>query len=132
LPLLAFTRPEVVLIATEDGRKSWRLNPDGPDDGEGLDLPPIHRLIITDGRLVLDEQRRGMKLVASVTAREGSDGEAGFRLDGEGTLNGTPLTVTIQGGPFINIRRDRPYAFTGTLTGVGSKLVADGAITRPF
>src|SRR5690606_38713699 len=89
LPLLAFTRPEVVLIATEDGRKSWQLNPDRPDDGEGLDLPPIHRLIITDGRLVLDEQRRGMKLVASVTARKGSDGEAGFRLDGEVTLNGT-------------------------------------------
>lgn len=132
MPMVAVTRPEVVLIAAADGRQSWRLNPDAPDDGKGLKLPPINRLIIRDGKLSLDEQRRKIKLEAVVTAREGSDGRAGFHLDGEGTINGTPLTLVVRGGPFINIRRDRPYGFQATLAGIGSRLEARGSITRPF
>ncbi|RZJ04044.1 MAG: AsmA family protein [Brevundimonas sp.] len=132
LPRLIITRPEAVLIATEDGRQSWELNPDKPDDGQGMKLPLINRLIINNGTISLDEQRRGMKLEATITAREGSDGQAGFHLDGEGSLNGTPLTLEVRGGPFINIRRNQPYAFRAELSGVGSRLVADGSITRPF
>lgn len=132
MPRVAITRPEAVLIATEDGRQSWKLNPDAPDTGQGLKLPPINQLIIRDGKISLDEQRRDMKLEAVVTAREGSDGDAGFDLRGQGSLNGTPLTLTVQGGPFINIRRDRPYSFQATLAGIGSRLVANGSITRPF
>ncbi|MFN3558352.1 MAG: AsmA family protein [Brevundimonas sp.] len=132
MPLVAITRPEVVLIATEDGRQSWELNPDAPDTGEGLKLPPINQLIIRDGTLSLDEQGRNIKLEATISAREGSDGQAGFNLNGEGTVNGTPLTLAIQGGPFINIRRNHPYGFQATLAGVGSRLEARGSITRPF
>ncbi|KAK0351623.1 hypothetical protein LTR94_024237 [Friedmanniomyces endolithicus] len=132
MPLLSFTRPRVVLIATEDGRKSWELNPDQPDDGEGMKLPVIHQLVITDGALVFDEQRRGLKLQANVNAREAADGEAGFVLDGQGTVNGSPLRLRVQGGPFINIRRNRPYPFEADVSGAGSSLSAKGAITRPF
>lgn len=132
VPRVAITRPEVVLIATEDGRRSWQLNPDEPDDGKGLKLPPIHQLIITDGSLSLDERRRKIRLEATLSAREGSQGRAGFRLDGQGTINGTPLTLAVAGGPFINIRRDRPYPFRASLAGVNSTLEARGSITRPF
>tara|TARA_R110000868_G_scaffold395710_1_gene667529 strand:- start:8228 stop:10270 length:2043 start_codon:yes stop_codon:yes gene_type:complete len=132
IPLLSIIRPDVVLIADREGRTSWTLNPDRPDDGRGMKLPPIQRLIITDGKLSLDEQRRKVKLAATVTAREGSDEQAGFHLQGDGTLNGTPLTLIVRGGPFINIRRDRPYDFTAELSGVNSRLKADGAVTRPF
>lgn len=135
MPLLAVTRPRAVLIVTEDGRRSWDLNPEEPDDGEGLKLPPIHRLVIEDGQLSLDEQRRGITLDARVAAREASgadDDESGFRLTGEGAINCSPLTLTIEGGPFINIRRDRPYGFRATLAGARSQLTADGSVTRPF
>ena len=132
MPRVAITRPVAVLISTEDGRKSWALNPDAPDTGEGTKLPPIQRLIIRDGRISLDEQGRDIHLEATVNAREGTDGEAGFRLDGEGTINGTPLTVTVSGGPFLNVRRDRPYAFQAEVDGAGTRMVADGSITRPF
>jgi len=132
MPLLAFTRPDVVLIATADGRKSWDLNPAKPDTGEGMKLPVIQQLVITDGKLVLDEQRRELTLEAAVNAREGSGGDAGFVLDGRGTVNGSPLTLRIQGGPFINIRRNRPYQFEASIDGAGSSLNARGAITRPF
>ena len=131
MPLVQITRPEVVLIVTPDGRKSWVLNPDKPDTGPTR-LPPINRLVIRDGTVSLNEQRRKIRLEATVNAREGSDETAGFHLDGRGTINGTPLTLTVRGGPFINIKRDRPYGFKAELSGVGSRLVADGSITRPF
>jgi len=132
MPLVQITRPRAVLISTEDGRQSWRLDPDAPDTGEGLRLPPINRLLIEDGQVSLDEQGRHIKLEATINAREGSDERAGFHLDGRGTINGTPLTVLVRGGPFINIRRDRPYTFHGEVAGVGTRLIADGSITRPF
>ncbi|MBI2262688.1 MAG: AsmA family protein [Caulobacterales bacterium] len=132
MPRVVVARPRAVLISTGDGRKSWHLNPDQPDTGEGLKLPPINRLLIQDGRVTLDEQRRKLRLEATFDAREGSDGQAGFHLDGKGTINGTPLTVVVRGGPFINIRRDRPYGFHGEITGAGTRMVADGSITRPF
>jgi uncharacterized protein involved in outer membrane biogenesis len=132
MPLVQITRPRAVLISTGDGRQSWRLDPDAPDTGEGLRLPPINRLLIEDGQVSLDEQGRRIKLDATINAREGSDERAGFHLDGKGTINGTPLTVLVRGGPFINIRRDRPYTFHGEVAGVGTRLIADGSITRPF
>jgi len=132
MPLLSFTRPQVVLIATEDGRKSWELNPDKPDTGEGMKLPVIQQLTITDGRLSFDDQRRDLRLEAAVDAREAAGGDAGFVLAGQGTVNGSPLTLKIQGGPFVNIRRNRPYRFEAEVSGAGSRLNAKGAITRPF
>ena len=133
MPLLAITRPRVHLIAARDGRQSWDLEPGRPDTGEGMRLPVIQRLVITDGRVVLDERRRGLTLDASINAREtASDGDAGFLLDGQGSINGSPLTLRIEGGPFINIRRDRPYRFRADLSGARSRLVAEGSITRPF
>ncbi len=132
MPVVAINRPEVVLISTADGRRSWQLNPDQPDTGDGMELPLINQLLIRDGTISLDEQGREIRLQATINAREGSDGKAGFHLDGKGTINRTPLTLTVSGGPFINIRRDRPYTFHGEIAGVGTRLVADGAITRPF
>jgi uncharacterized protein involved in outer membrane biogenesis len=131
MPLVQITRPEIVLISTADGRKSWMLDPDRPDTGP-INLPPINNLVIRDGKVFLDEQGRKIRLNAIVNAREGTDGTAGFHLEGEGTINGTPLTLSVRGGPFINIKRDRPYGFRAELSGVGSTLVADGSITKPF
>lgn len=132
MPVVQITRPEVVLISTADGRKSWVLDPDKPETDDALKLPPINRLIIRDGRLSLANHERDIKLEATLNAREGSDGDAGFQLAGRGTMNGTPLTLEVRGGPFINIQRNRPYGFKAELSGVRSTLIADGSITRPF
>lgn len=132
---LTMTRPTVHLVVDSQGRRSWDLKPDRPDDGRGAKLPVIQRLVIKDGRLTLDEQRRGMTLDAMITAREARSpdgGESGFLLDGKGTMKGAPLTLRVTGGAFVNIRRDRPYAFTADLAGAGSRLKAEGAIDRPF
>ena len=131
MPRVIITRPEVVLIAAEDGRLSWVLDP-GKTDDQGMKIPLSNHLVIRDGGLSVDELKRDLTLRATLSAREGSDGQAGFHLDGRGTMNGTPLRLEVRGGPFINIRRDRPYGFKAELSGVGSTLIADGSITRPF
>ena len=132
MPLLSITRPRVVMISDRQGRKSWRLDADRPDDGRGAKLPPIERLIISDGALTFEEQRRGLSVNATVNAQETAGGTAGFVLDGRGAVRGSPMTVRIEGGPFVNIRRDRPYAFQADVRGAGSALTARGRITRPF
>ncbi|WP_234287664.1 AsmA family protein [Brevundimonas diminuta] len=99
---LTLTRPRVHLVVDSQGRRSWDLEPNRPDDGRGARLPVIQRLVIHDGRLTLNEQRRGMTLDAVVTAREArspQDGESGFVLDGKGTMNGEPLTLRVTGVP---------------------------------
>jgi uncharacterized protein involved in outer membrane biogenesis len=135
MPLLAITRPNVVLISTEDGRQSWDLEPNKPDTGEGMKLPLINQLVIQDGRISLDARDRDITLEAAISAREAAsaaDSDTGFTLTGEGSVNGSPLTLQIEGGAFVNIRRNRPYHFEATLAGARSRLVANGAITRPF
>jgi uncharacterized protein involved in outer membrane biogenesis len=133
MPLLSIQRAEVYLVSTKDGRQSWDLNPGKPDTGEGMKLPVIQQLVIQNGHVVIDEQKRGLSLDATVNAREAAgDGEAGFVLDGTGSVNRSPLTLRIEGGPFIAIRRDRPYHFNAVLAGAGSRLTADGSVTRPF
>lgn len=133
LPLLRLTEPQVVLIHDEEGRKSWSLSADRPST-RPTRLPPIDQLIIRDGRLTLEDRRRDLTLDAAVHAREVGEGEEGssFDLDGEGALRGNPLTLTIRGGPFVNIRRDRPYDFTARLSGGGTTLSAEGQVVRPF
>jgi uncharacterized protein involved in outer membrane biogenesis len=98
-----------------------------------MKLPVIQQLIIQDGHIVVEEQKRDLSLDATVNAREtAGDGDAGFVLDGNGSINRSPLTLRIEGGPFINIRRDRPYPFKAVLAGAQSRLTADGSVTRPF
>ncbi|MBB5745053.1 AsmA family protein [Brevundimonas variabilis] len=131
---LAITRPVAVMIVDQQGRRSWVLDPDNRDD-EPTTLPLIQRLTITDGRMLYRDLSRDIALDARITAREtapGVEGRTGFHLDGKGTRNGQPLTLAVQGGAFVNIRRDRPYAFSAILEGAGSSLAAEGRLLRPF
>ena len=137
VPALTVTRPDAVLIIDEEGRQSWALDPDRTDDS-GENLPAIQRLTIREGRLRFEERGRDLTLDARIDARETAEGfeedgeRVGFRLIGEGSLNGEPLELRVRGAPFINVRRDRPYAFRAELSGAGTTVSADGAITRPF
>lgn len=134
LPRLVIIRPVAVMIVDPEGRRSWVLDPDAPDDRRTA-LPLIERLGITDGRVLYRDLSRDITLDARVMASEtarGVEGRTGFHLDGMGTRNGQPLTLTVQGGAFVNIRRDRPYGFRAALEGAGSSLAAEGRVLRPF
>src|SRR5690606_26919681 len=73
-------------------------------------------------------------LDARIDARETAEDDepAGFRLTGEGTLNGYALSLSASGGPLIHVRRGEPYAFDAVLGGAATRITAQGAIARPF
>lgn len=131
MPEVRIVRPRLFLLVDEQGRKTWQL---GPDTGKPPQLPLMRRLLIEDGQIEFSDVRRRLKIEARVNSSETPNGgpESAFRLEGRGTLNANPLSLTIAGGSLVNVRRDRPYRFTADLRGGATTLTARGAITRPF
>ncbi|MBX7250216.1 MAG: AsmA family protein [Caulobacteraceae bacterium] len=130
LPQVRVVKPRLSLYRDADGRESWRF---GSDGGRPMKLPLIQRFLIEDGRIDYLDVARHIDMHASINSHESAGGrDAGFRLEGRGTLNRNPLRLTVTGGPLINVRRDRPYRFRADLRGGATTLLADGQITRPF
>lgn len=132
MPLIQATQPRLNLLRDAQGRESWRFG--DPNSKKATELPLIRRFIVDDGRINFSDAKRRLKLVGTINSRESlvAGEQSAFRLDGRGTLNGNPLTVTIKGGPLVNIRKDQPYRFTGEIRGGATRIAADGQITRPF
>ena len=51
---------------------------------------------------------------------------------GEGEINNRTFEVELTGAPLLNVRRDRPYPFVADVRAGGTRIQADGSITRPF
>ncbi len=132
MPEVRADRPRLVLLRDSQGRESWRLG--DPDAGGAPELPLIRRFVVEDGRIDFRDEKRRLVLIGTIDSRESvAAGEpSAFRLDGRGTLNGNPLSLTVTGGPLINIAKDRPYRFQADLRGGATRLQADGSIVRPF
>jgi AsmA family protein len=125
--------PSVDLRRDAAGRENWNFGPPG-QPAPPLRLPPIRHFTIEDGRLVLDDAQRKLHFVARVSSNEQINGYARgrFALTGRGTLNATPFTADITGGPLIDVDPDRPYPFKTDIHAGGTHVVADGTIPRPF
>lgn len=133
MPAIEATRPVVVLVEDAAGNQSWDFSR-GPDTDEGLNLPAMQRILIEGGELTYENARRNITLNATVDATETQvDGEeGGFRLTGDGTLNGNAVSVSARGGPLLYVRRNEPYAFEARLEGSGTLVTAQGEVSRPF
>lgn len=133
MPAIEAIRPVVVLVEDAEGNQSWDFSGRGDTD-EGMNLPAMQRILIEGGELTYENARRNITLNATVEATEtqveGEDG--GFRLTGDGTLNGNAISVIAQGGPLLYVRRNEPYAFEARLEGAGTLVTAEGQVTRPF
>lgn len=134
MPSIEAIRPQVVLIEDAEGNQSWDFSRGGPDTGEGMNLPAMQRILIEGGQLTYENARRRISLNATVDATEtqAEGEEGGFRLTGDGTLNGNAISLSAEGGPLLYVRRNEPYAFEARLEGAGTLVTADGQVTRPF
>lgn len=132
LPLISLDRPTLVFIKDKDGRASWKLS--NRPDNKPTKLPPIEKLVIRDGRIHFIDEKSRTDLKGRIESHEAvaSGGAAAFRIDAQGRIRGAPATVTIRGGPIVNIRKDRPYALKADVRSGATHIVADGALTRPF
>lgn len=133
MPAIEAIRPVVVLVEDAEGNQSWDFSGRGDTD-EGMNLPAMQRILIEGGELTYENARRNITLNATVEATETQiEGEeGGFRLTGDGTLNGNAISLSAQGGPLLYVRRNEPYAFEARLEGAGTLVTAEGQVTRPF
>lgn len=130
LPLLRFDKPDLRLVRDAQGRANWRFS-QGP--AKPLKLPPIRRFIIEDGRLAYDDAQRKLSFTGEVNAREVAGREnRGFELVGRGSLNREAFLLEVTGGPLLNIRRDRPYPFDADVRAGDTRIIARGAVPKPF
>ena len=132
LRLLRFDRPNVDLYRDPQGRATWDFS-DGRNKDEPTRLPPIRTFIINDGKLKLQDARRGLTFNGTVNAAEklGADNR-GFELRGDGRLNQQPFTAQIVGGPLLNIDKDKPYPFDADIRAGDTYVTARGAVPEPF
>ena len=130
---LAIEDATLHLARDVEGRANWQANPPHTP-GAGGGPPLIHSLTANGTRVELDDARRHLQFVGTVSARDlpASDGLATWHLEGSGMLNGRAVTVALNGDPLSAVRSDRPYRFAFAERSSGSRLDGRGQLPQPF
>jgi len=129
LPILEIERPDILLVRDAQGRTNW----DSGDGNTGWKLPPIHRFLVKDGHLVIEDAVRKLRFTGTINSQEvTAERQAAFTMAGDGTLNGNKFTAGVHGGPLLNVDENKPYAFTADVHAGETHVTAEGSIAHPF
>jgi uncharacterized protein involved in outer membrane biogenesis len=130
LPVLEIDRPDILVVRDADGRTNWDS---GGSDNTGWKLPPIHRFLVRNGHVEIEDAVRRLHFTGTVNSREEAGGvKAAFTMTGDGTLNGNRFTADVHGGPLLNVDETVPYNFTADIHAGATHVTADGSVTHPF
>jgi uncharacterized protein involved in outer membrane biogenesis len=130
---LALINPTFDFFRDAQGRANWEFGTSSADNAKAMDIPPIQHFTIQNGKFSIADQLRHLTLTASVNSHENAGGkQAGFMLDGNGTLNSKPFSMVVTGGPLINVDRSKPYPFDMHVVAGNTHLDAKGVVTHPF
>lgn len=134
LPLLKIDNGNVVLLRDLQGRNNWTFGDPKKQKKKPFKLPAIRDFQINDGKLKITDEKHKLVFngVISSSEQQNSRTIQGFRLKGDGTLNGEPFDMNIIGGPLLNVDPDKPYPFNATVTAGTTRATAVGNIHRPF
>ena len=139
LPTVTISQPKVILEKNAEGSANWEFRaapaatePVVPE--QRTEFPVIEKLIIKDGTFLFDDQETNNQLEFKLTQAEA----AGFldepvKLKAEGTYQKLPLTLSLDGGSYQNLRSTQePYPLQINL-GMGKvKAKIDGNLTDPL
>lgn len=129
---LELQRPTFAFIREESGRATWQFRKKSANS-RPMKLPAIRAFNITDGKLRIDDRRRKLIFEGALNSSEAGEGDAReFKLTGEGRLNGEKFIADVRGGPLVQIDRERPYAFKGSIVAGATSATVNGAFDRPF
>lgn len=130
---LEFDEPNVRLWRDRQGRATWDFS-NGKQSNQPLRLPPIRNFIIRNGALRVQDDVRKLTFTGTIDARErlGRTTDHGFDMQGHGVLNAQPFTLSVVGGPLINIDRSKPYPFDADIRAGPTYVTANGSVTKPF
>jgi AsmA family protein len=138
LPTVTISQPKVVLEKNAEGSANWEFRA-APAVTEPVpenrgDFPVIEKLIIKDGMLRFDNQESKTEIELKVTEAEGAGFlEAPVKLKAEGTYQKLPLTLSVDGGSYQNLRSSKePYPLKVNLGAGKLKARIDGNLTEPL
>ena len=132
LQRLEATKPDIYLRRDLQGRATWDFS-GGQPKREPLKMPPVRRFVIDDGHLVWIDDRRKLKINATLDATERRGvANRGFQLAGDGSLNGEPFLLQVLGGPLLNVDPNKPYPFNADIRSGATRVTAQGQIPKPF
>lgn len=132
LPLVDVQRSSLLVVRDRDGRSNWDFG-NSVFPKKPFKLPPIHRFLISDGKVAVIDARRNLRFSGTVSSSESTTGGGrGFWLTGTGTLNREPFVADVHGAPLLNVDESKPYPFTADVRAGGTRLTAQGAIDHPF
>ena len=138
LPTVTISRPRMVLEKNAEGTANWEFRAAAaaaqPVPEKRSEFPVIQNLVIKDGALLFDDQvsktQADLKLIQAEAA---GFLDAPVKLKAEGTYQKLPLTISLDGGSYENLRNSKdPYPLQINL--VMGKLIAkiDGNLTEPL
>jgi AsmA family protein len=119
------------LLRDSNGYANWQQT--NPDQGPGSGPPLIRALSVPRARVTLDDDLRHLQFDGTVdVGAKPSPGPKELRVEGNGQLNGRPVTIELGGDALATADRDKPYHFTFTERSSGSHLTGGGALLHPF
>lgn len=123
---------DISLYRSAQGVSNWAPTPSST--GRQFDLPAIREFALREGRVRYEDDKRDMTLDATFTTEESVNprNPGRFELSGEGRLNNRPFSLELAGAPLLNVRRDRPYPFVADVRAGGTRIEANGSVSRPF
>jgi uncharacterized protein involved in outer membrane biogenesis len=139
LPTVTISQPKVILEKNADGSANWEFRaasavtePVVPE--KRTEFPVIEKLMIKDGTLLFDDQETNNQLELKLTQAEASGFlEEPIMLKAEGTYQKLPLSLSLDGGSYQNLRSaQEPYPLQINL-GMGKvKAKIDGNLIDPL
>lgn len=139
LPSVTISQPKVVLEKNTEGAANWEFRaapaltePVAAEQRSGF--PVIEKLVINDGMFLFDNQESKTQMeLKLIEAQAGGFLEQPVKLKAQGTYQKLPLTLSLDGGSYQNLRSSKePYPLQINL-GVGKlKAKIDGNLSEPL
>ena len=138
LPTVTISQPKVVLEKNAEGSANWEFRaapavtePVVPENRSNF--PVIEKVIIKDGTLLFDDQESKTQIELKVTAEGAGFLEAPVKLKAEGTYQKLPLTLSLDGGSYQNLRSSKdPYPLLINFGAGKLKARINGNLTEPL
>src|SRR5215471_1605760 len=139
LPTVTISQPKVILEKNAEGSANWEFQaaseatePVVPE--KRTEFPVIEKLIIKDDTFLLDDQETKARVELKLTQAEATGFlEEPVKLKAEGTYQKLPLTLSLAGGSYQNLRSSsEPYPLQINLGAGKVQAKIRGNLTDPL
>jgi uncharacterized protein involved in outer membrane biogenesis len=138
LPTVTISQPRVLLEKNPDGSANWEFRaapavtePVVPENRSNF--PVIEKVVIKDGTLLFDDRESKTRIELKVSAEGEGFLDAPVKLKAEGTYQKLPLTLSLAGGSYQNLRSsNESYPLHVNLRAGKLKAKINGNLTEPL